>query len=133
MASRLAAWRGAGLAARGAALALAVLGLYAVVAGIAWCLSEAAGAAAATVAAASCWLGAAAALVAGGVAQRQNWVLFGLLSGILCRIAVPLAVALFFHFQGGPMAEAGLLYYFLVFYPLTLTVETILSLPPVDR
>jgi len=133
MTGRLAEWRGASLAARSALLTLVVLGLYVLVAGIAWSLSGATGVAAAALAAACCWLGAAAALIVGGIAQQQGHILLALLLGIFLRVGIPLAVAAVFHFRGGSLAEAGLLYYFLVFYPLTLTVETTLSLPPVSR
>ena len=42
-------------------------------------------------------------------------------------------VAVAIQFRGGPLAEAGFLYYLLVFYPVTLVVETVLSLPPRER
>jgi hypothetical protein len=45
------------------------------------------------------------------------------------RMAIPLASVMVFHLVGGPLVQAGLLYYFLFFYPLCLAVETALSLP----
>jgi hypothetical protein len=54
----------------------------------------------------------------------------GLLVGMALRMGIPLALVVVFHLVGGVLVQAGLLYYFLLFYPLTLTVETALSLPP---
>ena len=45
-------------------------------------------------------------------------------------MGIPLVGALVFHLQGGVLAEAGLLVYLVVFYPVSLGVETYLSLPP---
>jgi hypothetical protein len=44
-------------------------------------------------------------------------------------MGVPLAAALIAVFAGGPLADAGFLYYLVVFYPITLAVETLLALP----
>jgi hypothetical protein len=56
--------------------------------------------------------------------------LAALLAGMAARMGIPLAFGLAIHLQGGPLAEAGLLYYLLVFYPVALAAETALSLPP---
>ncbi len=44
-------------------------------------------------------------------------------------MGIPLAVAFFVHFSGGPLADAGFLYYIVAFYAVALTSEIILSLP----
>ena len=80
---------------------------------------------------------------AGGVCLLAAWTALGLcepfrrpkhmlafvLVGMMIRIGIPLAAALTVYFIGGPLADAGFLYYAIVFYPLTLAVETFLSLP----
>ena len=48
---------------------------------------------------------------------------------MVLRMGIPLAIVVILHLVGGPLVQAGLLYYFLLFYPLTLAVETTLSLP----
>jgi len=45
------------------------------------------------------------------------------------RMGIPLAFALACHLRGGLLADAGLLYYLLLFYPVTLGVETAWLLP----
>ena len=56
-------------------------------------------------------------------------VLALVLVGMMVRMGIPLAAALTVCFCGGPLANAGFLYYLVVFYPVTLTAETFLSLP----
>ena len=51
------------------------------------------------------------------------------LVGMMIRMGIPLAAALTVYFRGGPLADAGFLYYLVVFYPVTLTAETLLFLP----
>jgi hypothetical protein len=133
----LARLRGLGVLARGGVSALVVLAVYALVAPVAWRLSGPMGLAAAGVAAACCWFGALSgslvALVVGRLVQEQARVSYEFLSGMLLRMGIPLVVALGFHFSHGLLASAGLLYYLLVFYPVTLAMETALSLPPADQ
>ena len=45
------------------------------------------------------------------------------------RMGIPLLPVLLIHLQGGRLAEGGLLYYLLIFYPITLAVEIAISLP----
>ncbi len=52
------------------------------------------------------------------------------MASMLPRMGVPLAGALMLQMSPGPLAEAGVMYYLLVFYPITLAIETLLSLPP---
>ncbi len=46
------------------------------------------------------------------------------------RMGIPLGAGLLVHLQNGALAAAGLLYCLAAFYPVTLAVETALSLPP---
>lgn len=66
--------------------------------------------------------------------RRPKYVLTLLIVAMPIRMGIPLAAAVAVHFSGGPLANAGFLYYLVVFYPVTLTVETFLSLPePHDK
>ena len=129
MRSWIATLRNRGLVAQLSGLGLAVLVVYAVVAPVAGGISGLLGLAASATAAAACLLGAAAALVASRGFSRGERVLHGFLVGAALRTAVPLASALALQFSVKPLADAYLLIYFLVFYPVTLFVETFLSLP----
>ncbi|MEN6451121.1 MAG: hypothetical protein ABFC96_11575 [Thermoguttaceae bacterium] len=118
-----------GLITRGIVLAAAVLALLAVVAPVAWRLSGAVGVAAAAAAAGACLAGAASALALSGLFRQQRQAAALMVTGIAARMGLPLALALAIQFRGGPLAEAGLLYYLVVFYPAALTAEIAMSLP----
>jgi len=121
--------RGWGLAAQSAVLLGVVLVACGIVMPVAGFVSGSAGIAAALVAAGLCLLGAGLALVACRLFRGPEHVLPAVLVGMLLRMGIPLASGLALQFQGGPLAEAGLLVYLVVFYPVTLFVETALSLP----
>ena len=125
----IAAIRAWGLAAQLLLLAAVVLAVYALVAPVA---GGVAGLAAAATAGALCWLGAAAALVVSRAFRDPKRVLYGVLYGMLLRMGVPLFAALALQLSVAALADAYLLVYFLVFYPVTLFVETMLSLPRAD-
>jgi hypothetical protein len=88
---------------------------------------------AAALAAGLCLAGAVAALVIGDRLRGPSGALAALWLGIILRMGVPLMGGTMIHLHGGPLAQAGLLWYLLVFYPITLVVGTILSLPPRNR
>jgi len=121
-----------GLPAQLLLLAAVVLAVYALAAPVAGRATGVAGLAASATAAALCWLGAAAALVVSRACRKPNRVLYGALYGMLLRMGIPLFSALALQLSVAALAEAYLLIYFLVFYPITLLVETILSLPQTD-
>lgn len=110
-------------------LALVVLTLYALVAPVAGWLSGLVGLWAAAAAAGLCLAGAAMALVAGHLLRGPKHILYGMLAGMAARMGIPLGFGLAWHHFGGTLAEAGLLAYLLVFYPVTLAAETALSMP----
>jgi len=132
MASRIAGVQGLGLGTRVGLLIAVDAVLLAVVAAIAGPLGGAATVLAAVVAAAICLVGAVPALVVSWRLQRRDKALEGMGIAMLLRMGIPLGFALAIHFQGGGLAEAGFLYYLLLFYPVTLGVETVLSLPKTD-
>ena len=48
---------------------------------------------------------------------------------MFARMGVPLICGLVLQLRGGMLAQAGVLFYLAAFYPVTLTLETALSLP----
>ena len=125
--------RNQSLPARGTFLGLIVLGMYALVAPVAGYWGGSAGLWAAATAAVLCLAGAGLALVISRALHKPKHALYAMLLGMAARMGVPLAFGLACHLRGGVLAEAGLLYYLLVFYPFTLGVETLLSLPQPQR
>ena len=73
-----------------------------------------------------CWAGAIAGLAAGRLFPPN--VFAALLAGMFFRMGVPLGFAVATLLAGGRLAQAGFLYYLLMFYPVTLTVGTALSI-----
>ena len=129
MVGRFARLRSLGLTTRTALLGLTVAAFLVIVLPLAWFWTGPSGLLAAPVAAGICLLGAVLALVVSHLLREPQVALYGLLFAMLFRMGVPLAFALTVHLRGGALAEAGVLYYLLVFYPITLGVETALSLP----
>jgi hypothetical protein len=129
MKSWLTSLQGRGLAAQEAVLAAAVLAVYAAVAPVAAAVSGVMGLASAAVAAGLCLAGAGLALAACHRFRDPKNSLQGVLIGMLLRMGVPLFSALVIQVQGGGLAKAGVLIYLVVFYPVTLFVETALWLP----
>ena len=129
----LARLRDRGLGTQTAVLTAAVLLVYALVAPVAVSLSGAAGLAAAAVAAALCLTAAVLALVVCRRFRGPDHTLQSILAGMLLRMGIPMAVGFFLQMQGGPLAEAGVMVYLVVFYPVTLFVETALLLPSASR
>jgi len=113
-------------------LVLAVLVALVPVGPVAVCIGGGVALAAAAVAAVFCLAGASIALLVSHLLRGPKRALAALLAGMAARMGIPLAFGLAIHLQGGPLAEAGLLYYLLVFYPVTLAAETALSLPPTN-
>ncbi|MGD0899653.1 MAG: hypothetical protein ABR915_17620 [Thermoguttaceae bacterium] len=119
------------LAFRGGLLGLAVAVVAAGVLPVAGLVRGRAGLGAAALAAAICSVGAAGALVLSHLLRGPRLAIVSLLMGMAVRTGMPLVLAIAVQCWGGPLAEAGFLYYLLVFYPVTLGVETILSLPQI--
>ena len=76
-----------------------------------------------------CLLSAWLALCASEPLRRPQSVLALVVVGMMIRMGIPLAAALTVFFRGGPLADAGFLYYVVLFYPVTLIAETYLSTP----
>jgi hypothetical protein len=147
MVAWLANLRNRSLPVRLAVLVLAVLAVYALAAPVAVQWGGAQGLAAAAVAAGLCLAGAAAAIVTtrrlrgdcSNSRVNENGTvpfkapLLALWLGMALRMGIPLAVGLTLHLHGGMLAQAGLLWYLLLFYPVTLIAGTIVSLPPTNQ
>jgi hypothetical protein len=129
MANWLTELRRQGVGTRTAVLAAVVLALWAVVATAAALWAGPMALAAESVAAALCLGGAVAALLAAHWLRDPKLMLHAVLIGMAARMGLPLAIGLALQLGGGPLADAGILYYLLGFYPVTLGVETFLSLP----
>ncbi len=132
MGSWFAKLRRRGAAVRSVVLVGAVLLVYAGVAPVAGMLSGPVGLAAAAVAAGLCLGGALLALLTARRSADPSSAMLGVLIGMLMRMGVPLFSGLAIQVHGGRLAQAGLLVYLVVFYPVTLFVETALTLPGGD-
>jgi len=133
MEMRLLNLRERGLVVRAMVLVLAVVGLYLLVAPLAWYWSGSTGLVAATVAGICCLVGSGIALITGEPFRTPRRALYGMLLGMAFRMGVPLAVALVVYAQAGLLIRAGFVYYLLVFFEVALLVEVFLSLPPAQR
>jgi hypothetical protein len=118
-----------GLAIRATVLGVVVLAEYALVVPVAVHIGGMMSLVAAAVSGALCLTGATLALIASHMLRGPQLAIHALLVSMALRLGVPLGAAVALHFRGGPLAEAGILYYLLVFYPVTLSVETAISLP----
>ena len=106
---------------------------YSLVAGAAAWLGGISGCASAGVAAGLCLLGAEVALVVCHLLRGSKYEPYAMLAGMLPRMGIPLMLGLVLQIRGGILAENGLLIYLVVFYPVTLAVESAMSLPPADN
>jgi hypothetical protein len=94
---------------------------------VAWAVSGADGALAAFLSGGVCLFGGVASLLAGSVFRGANGLLLQLGFGIGLRMGLPLLFALLVVTQGGPLVEAGIVYYLLAFYLIALLAETWLA------
>jgi hypothetical protein len=125
--------RNRSVAVRAKLLAVALLAALGVTAPVAVHLGGIMALAAAAIAAMLCLAGAETALVLVDHLRTPSGALPALWLGMTVRMGLPLAAGLLIHLHNGPLAQAGLLWYVLWFYPIALTVGTILSLPPSKR
>ena len=117
------------LTAKTAILSAAVILAFLAAGPVAFYRGGARALAAAGLAATLCLAGAAVGLLAAYQVPERRLGLPNLWTAMAARMGIPLGIALVIHLQGGPLAEAGLLWYLLVFYPVTLAVGIALSLP----
>jgi len=122
-----------GLAVREALLTVVTVVVFALVGPVAYGQSGESGLWAAAAAAAVCLAGASVALAVGECFRSPERAVIGLGVSMAPRMGIPLGFALWVHLAGGVLAESGFLYYLVVFYAVTLAVETSLWLPPGER
>jgi len=115
--------------AQSAALGGTLLGVYAFASPIVGLLQGRAGLLAAAVAASLCVLGAVLGLALSRLFRSPKHRGLGFLVGMLPRMGVPLGGAAALQLTGGSLAEGGVLFYLLMFYPMSLAMETWLLLP----
>jgi hypothetical protein len=130
MITRLSDLRRRNLMFRGAILGLALFLALLTIGPIAFYWQGAIALEAAALAALLTLAGAGMALVVADRLRQPHEALLALSLGTMLRMGVPLVSGLVIHLYGGPLANAGFLYYVLIFYPVTLAVGTTLSLPP---
>lgn len=87
------------------------------------------GLAAVVAAAALCLAGAEVALLLGWRFREPHRAWIGFTIGMVPRMGVPLVAALIANFSAGPLVDCGFLYYLIVFYFVTLGLETAVSVP----
>jgi hypothetical protein len=118
-----------GLALRMAALWAVTLVVLGLAIPVAFRLGGWPSVAAASLAGTACLLGASLGLVASRLMPARELAFVAMLAGTLLRMGIPLGAGLLIHLQCRPLAEAGILYYLVFFYPVTLILGTALSLP----
>jgi len=120
--------RGLGSAHPGFVLGAAVLICLAIIGPAAYFRSGAAGLAAAGGAALACGAGAGVALFASLRLRGAPHLVTALAIGMFARMGIPLVAILAVQLLGGALAQVGFMYYVLMFYLVTLAVETALVL-----
>jgi hypothetical protein len=119
-----------GLLLRAALIGLAVFLAAGLVLPLGWAITHnRLGVLAGIVAAAVCLSAAWLALLAGEGLRKRRGLLAMVLVGMIIRMTIPLAAAFIVFFQRDPLADAGIVYYLILFYAVTLTVEVLVSLP----
>jgi hypothetical protein len=105
----------------------------AIVLPLGWAVShKPAGITAGAAAAGTCLLATCLALMSTTRLAGPRQLLTKVWLGTALRMVIPLVAALFVKFSGGPLADAGFIYYIVAFYPFTLTSEILVSLPGTD-
>jgi len=74
-----------------------------------------------------CFVAAAAALAASATLRGPKTAVHGALLGIAFRTGLPLMAGFVLMQRGGPLAEAGVFGMIVVYFLITLTVETLLA------
>ena len=107
-------------------LSLSVAGLLPLAGFIAQRRSGPDGLRAVLLAAGICWFAASAALMVTGCLRNSPYATAGILVATGLRLGLPLASGLALQHHGGELAEAGVFGWIVVFYLLTLAIETTL-------
>jgi hypothetical protein len=81
---------------------------------------------AAAAAAAVVWIASALGLGVCELVRKPGEVLAGVLLGMAIRMTLPLAACVLVHLGGGPLADAGFVFFVLGFYMIALAADTLL-------
>jgi hypothetical protein len=127
--SAFACFRQIGLPGRAGLLGLVAVLVGAMVAPVAGLLHGWHGVLAAAIAGLVCLAGATTALLVSELLRGSQYAVLSLLLGMAARLSAPLVLALVCRLQGGVLDERSILVCLLIFYPVTLAVETALALP----
>ena len=106
---------------------------FAIVAPLSYRAHEMMGLWAAVIAVAVCLLSPLGASLATRAFATRDKALAGLLVSMFLRMGIPLAFCLVMQIQKGPLLEAGIVYYVLVFYLVVLVVETYFAMRHVEH
>jgi len=117
-----------GLVAQAGALCAVLAVLWALVSPLAFSLSGVAGLWAVAVGAGATLLGGLVALLLASLCYGPAAPMYGMLVGMMARMIVPMAIGVVVQLKVEWLADAGMIFYLLVFYMATLALETTISL-----
>jgi len=123
--NRLGHWN---LAAQGGLLCATLLLVAAILAPIAYSLAAVDGLWAVAVALAATLAGGLIALLLAALVRGPAAPMYGMLVGMMARMTVPMAIGVTLQLKVEWLADAGMIFYLLVFYLATLALETALLL-----
>lgn len=126
---RLNSLRNRSITVRAAVLTVTVLAVYLPVAAAVGLLAGPAGVVDCSAAAFACFLGATIALFISHFMRGPIPALLGAMLGMLARMAFPLAMAVAYMIVSSSRPDPAPLCWLLIFYPVTLTAEIMLSIP----
>lgn len=110
-----------------------VLCVWLVVAPLAYRVSPSMGLVASATAAGICLVGAALALASAALLRGPSAAMQRMLLGMFARALLPLLLGVALHVKVPALADAGMIFYLLVFYLATLVTETLVMLAQVPR
>ena len=114
--------------AQAALVSAALVAVWLLLSPLAAWLDGPAGLVAAAVGAGVCWLGGIFALLLSSLLRGAGSFMPRLLLGMLARTMFPLLLGTLLHMRVESLAAAGMIYYLLVCYMVSLTVETAMLL-----
>jgi hypothetical protein len=106
-----------------------MVALVAVAAPVGYAISGRIGLVCVALAAGVCILAALLVLIIQARLPDPKWALAHVLAGFMLRMGIPLALCMMVYLRGGPLAEAGFVFYLLAFYLATLAAGTVAGLP----
>jgi hypothetical protein len=124
---------GLGLVSQSALIGCALVVAWLLLAPLAMRLNGSDGLRAAAIAAVCCWLGAQFSLLIAAMIRGGATLMTRIWLGMIARAMFPLVVGTALHLRDPQLAAAGLIFYVLVFYMVTLAADTALLLSQVPE